>query len=136
MSQSIWGSTDRGPVLGTYRIPVDTGSASTPGYITPAEMQTFLASISRSINSVSTATAAGSTANTDYVYFVTGTTTVTLPTAVGNTNSYIIKNVGVATVTIATTSAQTIDGVTSITLPIQYESYTLISDNANWNIVA
>ncbi len=41
-SQSIWGSTDRGPVQGTYRIPVDTSSSSGPGYITPTELDTFL----------------------------------------------------------------------------------------------
>jgi len=91
--------------------------------------------ITRSINVVSTPTNAGSTASTDYVYLVSGTTTVTLPTAVGNTNRYTIKRVGVNTVTIATTSAQTIDGSASATLNVQYESLDLVSDNANWNII-
>lgn len=40
-SQSIWGSTDRGPVVGTYRIPVDTSSSSSPGQISVTELQTF-----------------------------------------------------------------------------------------------
>lgn len=88
----------------------------------------------RSINSISSPTTAGSTAGTDYVYLVSGTTTLTLPTAVGNSNLYNIKNVGTNTVTIATTSAQTIDGSTSITLPVQYTAVYLISDTANWNI--
>lgn len=41
-SQSIWGSTDRGPVVSTYRIPVDTSISSTPGYISIAEIITYL----------------------------------------------------------------------------------------------
>lgn len=88
----------------------------------------------RSINSVAINTAAGSTAGTDYVYLVTGTTTITMPTAVGNTNLYTIKNVGTGVVTIATTSAQTIDGATTIVMPVQYTAVDLISDTANWNV--
>jgi len=88
----------------------------------------------RSINSVSTATAAGSTAGTDYVYLVSGTTTITLPTAVGNTNLYTVKNVGSGVVTIATTASQTIDGTLTITMPLQYTAVDLISDTANWNV--
>jgi hypothetical protein len=91
--------------------------------------------LTRVISSVSTATAAGSAAATDYVYLVSGTTTVTLPTAVGNSNQYTIKRVGTNTVTIGTTSSQTMDGSTSITLNVQYQSLTFISDGANWNII-
>ncbi len=40
-SQTIWGSTDRGPATGTMRFPVDTSSSSTPGYITVAQMATY-----------------------------------------------------------------------------------------------
>lgn len=39
---SIWGSTDRGPALGAYRMPVDTGSSSSPGYISVTELQTYM----------------------------------------------------------------------------------------------
>ena len=91
--------------------------------------------IRRSISSISTPTTAGSAAATDYVYFVSGTTTLTLPTAVGNTNLYTVKNTGVATVTIATTSAQTIDGSSSASLPVANTSLDLISDGSNWRIV-
>jgi len=92
--------------------------------------------ISRSVNVVSTATPAGSTAGVDYVYLVSGTTTITLPTAVGNTNLYTIKRVGTNTVSIATTSGQTIDGSSSpITIIVQYVSLTLVSDGTNWNII-
>jgi len=86
----------------------------------------------RTITSVSTATAAGAAAYTDYVYLVSGTTTVTLPTAVGNTNRYTITNVGSNTVTVATTSSQTINGSASATLPIPNMSLDFISNNANW----
>lgn len=88
----------------------------------------------RSINSVSTPTTAGSTSGTDYVYLVSGTTTITLPTAVGNTNLYTIKNVGTGVVTINTTSSQTIDGSLTVSMPVQYTAVDLISDTANWNV--
>lgn len=92
--------------------------------------------ISRSVNSVSTNTAAGNGANVDYVYLVSGTTTITLPTAVGNTNRYTIKNSGVGVVSIATTSSQTIDDSASpITINVQYVSIDLISDGTNWEII-
>lgn len=91
--------------------------------------------ITRSVNSISSPATAGATAKTDYVYLVSGTTTLTLPTAVGNTNLYSVKNIGTNTVTIATTSAQTIDGSSTVTLPVKYTSLDLISDGSNWNII-
>ena len=86
---------------------------------------------------VTSNTSAGSLPSTDYIYLVSGSFTVTLPTAVGNTSRYDIKNIGAGTTaTITTTLSQTIDGTTpSITLPVQYTSLTLVSDNANWNII-
>lgn len=89
--------------------------------------------ITRSVSSISSNTSAGSAAGTDYVYFVTGTTTITLPTAIGNTNRYSVVNFGSNTVTVATTSAQTINGSTTITIPVNM-SVDLISNNANWAI--
>jgi len=89
----------------------------------------------KSINSVSTNTAAGSSASTDYFYFASGTINITLPTAVGNNNYYTIKNVGTGTITIDTTSSQTIDGSLTAPIKVQYLSLTLISDGANWNII-
>jgi hypothetical protein len=88
----------------------------------------------RSINSISTPQTAGATAGTDYVYLISGTTQITMPTAVGNSNLYTIKNVGVGTVTIATTGVETIDGNLTITMPVQFTSVDLISDSLNWNI--
>lgn len=91
--------------------------------------------ISRSVNVISTTTTAGASASTDYVYLISGTTTLTLPTAVGNTNRYTLKNVGTNTVTINTTSSQTIDGSTSITMAVRYTALDVISDGTNWNII-
>lgn len=88
--------------------------------------------ISRSLNTISTNTTALASAATDYIYYVSGVTTLTLPTAVSNTNRYSVTNTGVSTVTVATTSAQTINGSTSATLPIPNMSLDFVSNGANW----
>lgn len=66
-----------------------------------------------------------------------GTFTVTLPTAVGVTGKvYNIKNSGTGSITVATTSSQTIDGNTSGTLVLtQYDNLTVLSNGANWIIL-
>ena len=68
----------------------------------------------------------------------TASFTVTLPTSVGISGKiYIVKKVDSTanTVTIATTSAQTIDGSASKVLSYQYDGYQLQSDGANWVII-
>ena len=93
-------------------------------------------SISRSVSNISTNTTATAVAATDYVYFVSGTVTLTLPTAVGNLNAYTVKNACVATVSVASSSAQTFDGSASpITIPTANVSLTFVSDGANWATV-
>ena len=91
--------------------------------------------ITRSINSISTPTTAGADASTDYVYLLSSGTTLTLPTAVGNTNKYTVKNVDSSAATVATTGGQTIDGVATASLVTQYSSIDIISDGNNWYIV-
>jgi hypothetical protein len=76
---------------------------------------------------------AGDTPQNDYVYFVSGTTTCTLPTAVGNKNEYKIKNVGANTVTIAASGAESIDGSSTVTITSN-AALTIISDDSNWNV--
>ncbi len=93
--------------------------------------------IVRSVNSISSPTTAGSAATTDYVYFVSGTTTLTLPTAVGNTNRYTIIHTDSNTMTIATTSSQTIAfypaaPATTATVTVQGTVVELISNGSNW----
>jgi hypothetical protein len=64
--------------------------------------------------------------------------TVTLPTAVGIGGRKVkimrVDQTLANAVTIATTSAQTINGVTTRKLMTQYEEFTLVSDNTNWLI--
>lgn len=91
--------------------------------------------VNRSISTISTSDNAGSAADTDYVYFVTGLTTLTLPTAVGNTNLYTIKRIGTDVVTIGAQGGEFIDGSGSIPLNVQYQAVTLISDGINWNVI-
>lgn len=88
----------------------------------------------RSVQTLTSSITLGAVAGTDYV-IVLGTGGVpTMPTAVGNTNLYTIKNNTVANVTIATTSSQTIDGTTTIVLS-PYSSVDLISNNINWFVI-
>lgn len=64
-----------------------------------------------------------------------GTFTLTLPTAVGNTGKvFYMKKIDSSAnvVTVATTSSQTIDGSTTRNLATQNESWTVVSDGANW----
>jgi hypothetical protein len=73
----------------------------------------------------------------DIVDCTSGTFTATLPTAVGvKGKQYTIKNSGTGVITVATTSAQTIDGASTQTIGTQYAAITVISDGANWKIVA
>jgi hypothetical protein len=72
---------------------------------------------------------------------VTGTTTITLPDATSSIGAeghrLTIKNMDATlTTTIATTSAQTIDGTTTKTLTTQYAAITVQSNGTNWVIVA
>ncbi len=91
--------------------------------------------ISRIVSEVSTNTSAGATASTDYVYLASNTITITLPTAVGNSNRYTIKNVGAGVITIATTSAQTIDGAANAEIHFTNNSVDIISTGSNWKII-
>lgn len=64
--------------------------------------------------------------------------TITLPTAVGvSGRTYYVKKTSndANTLTIGTTSSQTIDGFTTKTITGQYASFTLISDGSNWHIL-
>ena len=75
----------------------------------------------------------------DQIVLVTGNTTITLPTAVGIKGRwYIVKKMDApgTVVVIQTTSAQTIDGAAPpLNVIGQYQSWTLVSDGANWVII-
>jgi hypothetical protein len=121
------GGTITGDLIINSGLTATTISATTYYNLPPSS--------SKSINSISINTNAGSNQSTDYIYFASNTITITLPTAISNTNSYVIKNVGTGTITINTTSSQTIDGSLTALIKVQYLSLTLISDGANWNII-
>ena len=120
----------------TVKVAIVTRSHITQGEILvrPYVIQTSGGSgITRSIVTTSGNVTAGATASTDYVYIITGAHTVTLPTAVGNTNKYDLNNASGSPVSLAFTSGQTANGG-GVTLGAN-ESITLISDNANWRIL-
>ena len=92
-------------------------------------------------NAVVSVTGAYAVLAGDSVILANSTTaafSITLPTAVGATGkAYTVKKLDASlnAVTLATTSAQTIDGGTTATLSTQYISLTVISDGANWQVV-
>jgi hypothetical protein len=73
-------------------------------------------------------------------YFIdctTGSFTVNLFTAVGNTGRIlIIKNSGTGTITVDPNGSQTIDGATTQSLATQWSRVHIISDGANWKIIS
>jgi hypothetical protein len=103
---------------------------------TPNSTLQVYGSFSTKVNALS----ANTTLDATYqVIETTGTLTVTLPTAVGISGRvYTIKKqdgAGGGTLTIATTSAQTIDGATTLIIKSQYVSTTLVSNGTNWIII-
>jgi len=112
----------RNPADGVY-IPMAAGSVSISGIV-------------RVTSAISTNTTAGGAALTDYAYMCSAALTLTLPTAVGNTNRYTVKRTGTGVVTIATTSSQTIDGAATFVINVQYQSVDLINNGANnWAVI-
>ena len=67
------------------------------------------------------------------VYEFTGAGSLTLPTAIGNTAIFIVKNRHSANITVTFTGAQDADGSASISL-VQYQALEFISNNTNYNI--
>lgn len=76
----------------------------------------------------------------DFVHCTSGTFTVTLPTAVGNSGkTIVVTNTGSGVITIATTSAQTVSGFASadvaIKLGTKFDRITVVSDGTNWQFL-
>ena len=102
--------------------------AATGGYIYPR------------FNVVATSAATSAPAAGDFVLISIDTHTCTLPTAVGITGKIIgvyqaTVPAGGATIAIATTGAETINGAATQNLATQYSKYMLMSDGANWVII-
>lgn len=67
-----------------------------------------------------------------------GAITITLPTAVGISGAvFYIKKIDSSSnaVNIATTSSQTMDGVTSIAITTRYQAYQFVSNGTNWDVL-
>lgn len=90
--------------------------------------------VTRTIQTVTTPTTLGNAG--DYIVFIGASGVVTLPTAVGNTSKYTLKNTDTSSKTISTTSSQTIDGATTLTIP-SGSSVDVVADSANscWRII-
>lgn len=85
---------------------------------------------------VASKTSAYTATDDDYFLLVTGTTTITLPTAVGRPGKvYVVKKTDAAgtNVTLATTSSQTIDGSTTRLITLQYAVIRVFSNGTNWS---
>lgn len=73
-----------------YAIGVSYGT--TAGTVVQGNDSRIVGALKRSIQTVTESATLGSAAGTDYVVNVTAKATVTFPTAVGNTNLYLVKN--------------------------------------------
>lgn len=90
--------------------------------------------ITRTVVVTSGSITLGNTASTDYMYFVAGAHTLSMPAASGNTNRYSIKNNHSANITIDTAGAETIEGAASISIAPE-ESVDVMSDGTNWYVI-
>lgn len=88
--------------------------------------------ITRTVVVTSGSITLGATASTDYVYFVAGAHTLSMPSP--NTNRYTIKNNHSANITVDTAGAELIEGAASISIAPQ-EAVDILSDGTNWLII-
>lgn len=92
--------------------------------------------ITRSVSVITANTTGGDTSSTDYVYFASATgMTFTLPTAIGNSNLYTIKNFTASSVRVATTDGETIDQSAIALMSSMNESLSFMSNNSVWGVV-
>lgn len=92
-------------------------------------------SLTRNITTLSGTATLGATAGVDYTVFLNTGAVPTLPTAVGNTNRYTIKNISTGNINLATTGGQTIDGNASPLVIAPGISYDIVADGTNWRVV-
>lgn len=90
--------------------------------------------ITRTVVVTSGSITLGSAALTDYIYFVAGAHTLSMPAASGNTNRYTIKNNHSAAITVDTAGAENIEGAASISIDPE-DSVDVASDGTNWWII-
>jgi outer membrane murein-binding lipoprotein Lpp len=91
--------------------------------------------ITRFASIISVSSTFGATALTDYVAFANVGIRTTLPTAIGNSNLYTIKNTSTSSVLVATTEGQTIDGSDTALMSVENESLSFMSNGSVWGVV-
>ena len=115
-------------------VAIDT--ASSPGQVWTAKNATGggnWATVSkRTIINTNVNTVGANLPDTDYVYFISGPLSFTLPSAVNNKNSYLIILKVNATVNILTQNSQTINGSNGLILKKAYTQVQFFSDGVNW----
>lgn len=85
----------------------------------------------RQIQTLSASSTIGTLTGTDQVYLCNAGIQVVLPTAVGDTNLYTIKNVSNSSILIVGTIDDDTNGVI---MPVKYTSVDIISNNTDWDI--
>ncbi len=115
-------------VTDEYVLAYDTGTNTWRGIPSAGS------GITRTVVVTSGSATMGSSASTDYAYFVAGAHTMSLPAAAANTNRYTVKNNHSAAITIDTVGAENIEGASSILLDSE-DSVDIISDGTNWWVV-
>lgn len=90
--------------------------------------------ITRNVATTIVSSVIGAVAATDYVIVAGAGVQITLPTAVGNSNLYTIKNKSSSSVLVVADGAETIDDAATALMQTQYTAIDLISDNANWHV--
>ena len=90
--------------------------------------------ITRTVSVLSVSSTLAAAATTDYVYFANVGVRLTLPTAVGNSNGYVVKNMATSSVLVSAAAGQDIDGSATVLMPTQYESLTFYSNSSVWGV--
>lgn len=125
------GTTDQNILTGTIMCWVLSASALQQLTVDISSTPWLSAITSKGVNYPLTAT--------DQIVLCTNNITITLPTAVGISGRwYIVKKMDApgTVVSIQTTAAQTIDGqAPPLDIIGQYQSWTLVSNGANWFII-
>lgn len=85
--------------------------------------------ITRTVVTTSGSLTLGATASTDYVYYVAGAHTLSMPSP--NTNRYTVKNLHSAAITIDTAGAENIEGTASLSLQPN-DSVDILSNGTDW----
>ena len=125
-------------VIGMLLLAVKTKAQIGIGTTSPNSTLDVSGSLATKIR-IFTTTYTADITDCNLIFTGTSATTITLPDATTITGRmYVIKNASTNTsaLTIATTSSQTIDGITSQALTSAYQTLTVVSNGTGWNIMA